>query len=70
VALPHLGANIDHCDQRVQHHFERSEKHHIAARRCIISFGLGFSFYQAHAHCALWEKYYLFFTLPEFVTPL
>ena len=36
-ALRHIGANIASLRNGVeQHHFERSEKHHIAERRCII----------------------------------
>ena len=35
-ALRHIWQTSHHCDQRKQHHFECSEKHHIAARRCII----------------------------------
>jgi len=37
VASPHFVANIASLRNEVeQHHFERSEKHHIATRRCII----------------------------------
>jgi len=36
-ACGHIGANIASLRNEVeQHHFERSEKHHIAVRRCII----------------------------------